>query len=755
MKAISQLNILAILAVLLVGCSSGNGPSQEPSQTSNDTTPPVITLTGNNPQIISVGEPYVELGATADDNRDGDLTASIVIDSSLVDSQMPGQYEVTYDVSDSSGNAAVTVIRTVIYEDRTPPVITLLGDNPQTITEGNAYAELGATATDNVDGDLTNAIIIDDSTVDTNTVGSYDVSYDVEDSSGNAAITVVRTVNVEAPLPPNNAPVAEITAPADLGVFVAGDDVQFTGSGADTEDGALSGASLVWVSDIDGQIGTGEGLITNTLSAGTHRITLTATDSSGGSDSVAIKIRVAGDPTETYGSAVLARQSELFRVEVKIGGNWVDTDAYQYSRQSKDFSWYYDLFPTVHWTTIGVSESYQTDIRITRLNRPSGSDPFVSVELLPSRYSKNMAWDEDTISFSIEQNEKVYVRTNDQDFDTLFVSAIPLKSPVPDGALYFGPGQHDIGIDYELQPSDRVVYLDGGSWVIGSLHLNSVGADVRVIGPGVLSGEFDLWENVSVLPWEDTMPWMMIHTDYEEQCPAFDVRIEGITIVASPFFNLSFNCLNGAKYIDNLHIISPWTYNTDGLGVGSRGQITNTFVFNNDDTIHAEYLYDGSMSVSNSVFAGRNPFLIGYGYFTDSDPHEAVISNVDVLLQHLYDPFHGEIDGRSPEITIDNQRYENIRIDGDVDQLIYLSIEDTPWGDPGLAQGNVRDILFEDITVTGNQQNRSIIRGKDQDNRIDNIRFVNLRIGGILITEANKDQFFDIDEATTTVSFSP
>jgi hypothetical protein len=36
--------------------------------------------------------------------------------------------------------------------DTTPPVITLLGPNPQTITEGNLYHEYGATAWDNVDG---------------------------------------------------------------------------------------------------------------------------------------------------------------------------------------------------------------------------------------------------------------------------------------------------------------------------------------------------------------------------------------------------------------------------------------------------------------------------------------------------------------------------------------------------------------------------------------------------------------------------
>lgn len=186
--------VLALAAVLAACGSSSDSPP--PAQPVADTMPPVITLTGDNPQIIAVGEAYVELGATATDNRDGDLSVSIVIDATAVDSSTPGEYAVTYDVSDAAGNAASTVVRAVIYEDRIPPVIVLVGDNPQVIVSGSPYVELGATATDNVDGDLSDVIVIDASAVDTSTVGRCEVSYDVEDASGNAAATVVRTVIV-------------------------------------------------------------------------------------------------------------------------------------------------------------------------------------------------------------------------------------------------------------------------------------------------------------------------------------------------------------------------------------------------------------------------------------------------------------------------------------------------------------------------------------------------------------------------------
>jgi hypothetical protein len=109
-------------ALLLVGCSSGGK--------SPDNALPVITLTGDNPQIIAVGEAYVELGATASDNRDGDLTTSIVVNASAIDSAVPGTYQVSYNVSDAAGNAATTVTRTVTVELTVPeePTVSVTGD---------------------------------------------------------------------------------------------------------------------------------------------------------------------------------------------------------------------------------------------------------------------------------------------------------------------------------------------------------------------------------------------------------------------------------------------------------------------------------------------------------------------------------------------------------------------------------------------------------------------------------------------------
>ena len=82
---------------------------------------------------------------------------------------------VTYDVVDSSGNAAFA-LRTVNIVDTTSPVITLTGANPQMIEVHSSYVELGATATDNYDGDITGSIVINAGAVNTAVVGSYTVT---------------------------------------------------------------------------------------------------------------------------------------------------------------------------------------------------------------------------------------------------------------------------------------------------------------------------------------------------------------------------------------------------------------------------------------------------------------------------------------------------------------------------------------------------------------------------------------------------
>ena len=158
---------------------------------------PVIHVKGQNPVEVIKGDDYEDRGATALDDEDGDISDQIVMDDTGVDTSTVGTYTVTFNVTDSDGNAAEEVTRTVnVVEDDTPPVIQLIGQNPQFIVLNDPYQELNASATDDHDGDISGEIVIDSSDVNTSSVGSYTVTYNVTDDAGNPAEEVTRTVNV-------------------------------------------------------------------------------------------------------------------------------------------------------------------------------------------------------------------------------------------------------------------------------------------------------------------------------------------------------------------------------------------------------------------------------------------------------------------------------------------------------------------------------------------------------------------------------
>jgi hypothetical protein len=86
--------------------------------------------------------------------------------------------------------------------------------------------------------------------------------------------------------------------------YATGEVVAFQGSAQDPEDGALTGANLVWTDASGSTLATGETFQTDTLALGQHTITLTATDSAGASASTSVTIRIAEPapaPAPRYG----------------------------------------------------------------------------------------------------------------------------------------------------------------------------------------------------------------------------------------------------------------------------------------------------------------------------------------------------------------------------------------------------------------------------------------------------------------------
>ena len=104
---------------------------------------------------------------------------------------------VAQDIFNNNNTAATQATVTLTNAvDATRPVITLLGSTPVNIVMGTPYTDAGATALDNIDGDITGSIVVGGDVVDINTVGTYTITYNVVDAAGNNAVQVTRTINV-------------------------------------------------------------------------------------------------------------------------------------------------------------------------------------------------------------------------------------------------------------------------------------------------------------------------------------------------------------------------------------------------------------------------------------------------------------------------------------------------------------------------------------------------------------------------------
>ena len=107
MNSMKKLSFILVLFALIMVSTQCQKEEEE-----KDTTAPVITLNGSNPMNVNKGSAFVDPGAKAIDDKDGDISNSIKV-TGTVDTSTEGIYELKYNVEDAAGNAADEKTRTV------------------------------------------------------------------------------------------------------------------------------------------------------------------------------------------------------------------------------------------------------------------------------------------------------------------------------------------------------------------------------------------------------------------------------------------------------------------------------------------------------------------------------------------------------------------------------------------------------------------------------------------------------------------
>ena len=280
--------------------------------------PPRVTITSpNNGQSFSTGS-AINFAATATDNEEGALSGASVVWTSSVNGQIgtgtsisistlsAGEHTITCTATDStskSGSDSVTINVINSSSPNTGPTAVIVTPTTNSSYASSQNITFTGTGTDPEDGALTGSSLVWTSSLDGQigtgnafqksglSVGAHTITLTATDTgsfTGTDSISLTITQGSTG----NQSPTATIITPTNGSSSVQNSNVVFSGAGTDTEDGAITGARLVWTSSRDGQIGTGNFFQLSTLSAGTHTITLTVYDSAGATGTTTVVITI-------------------------------------------------------------------------------------------------------------------------------------------------------------------------------------------------------------------------------------------------------------------------------------------------------------------------------------------------------------------------------------------------------------------------------------------------------------------------------
>ncbi len=212
-------------------------------------------------------------GVTASDIEDGNLTSKIKITSNNVNTNKPGVYNVTYQVTDTAGNTATKTIKVTVKENKAP----VISAEDKIFTQNKKYNALeGVTAIDSEDGDLTSSIKVVEDTVNIKVIGTYKIVYEVTDKNNKKTTKEIKVEVVK-----DRAPVINAT---DQYVFIDEDfDELEDVTATDPEDGNLTSKIKVIENTVD------------TSKIGDYKVTYQVTDSANNTTKKTIEITVVDD----------------------------------------------------------------------------------------------------------------------------------------------------------------------------------------------------------------------------------------------------------------------------------------------------------------------------------------------------------------------------------------------------------------------------------------------------------------------------
>lgn len=347
-----------------------------------------------------------------------------------------------------------------------------------------------------------------------------------------------------------------------------------------------------------------------------------------------------------------------------------------------------------------------------------------SARVRPLSYDIPFTIEGNTLQFSLEKPANLSVEVNGDIFHNLHLFANPLDTFEVDkknpDLIYFGPGIHRFeGAEFRI-PSGKTVYVAGGAVMMGRMLIENV-HDVKLLGRGIIDPSVKMGIRIA---------------------NSRNVYVEGL---------VATQCATGGSdsvTIRNVKVISYFGWG-DGMNVFSSRNVLFDRVFcrTSDDctTVYGTRLgFEGpssNITMQNSTLWADVAHPIFIGIHGNVDKPE-ILENLNYVNIDILDHKEKQLNyqgclaiNAGDENLIRNVRFEDIRIENfRQGQLVNLRIffNEKYCKAPGRG---IENVVFKNVSYTGNRAEISVIEGYDAQRKVRNIRFENLRINGQIISD--------------------
>lgn len=355
--------------------------------------------------------------------------------------------------------------------------------------------------------------------------------------------------------------------------------------------------------------------------------------------------------------------------------------------------------------------------------------PVESARVRPLSYEITPEVDGNTLTFKLDRPRNLSVEVNGDIFNNLHLFANPIEEYKPNlkdkNLIYYGPGIHRPDGEEIKIPSGKTLYLAGGAVLVARVVVEDA-HDVKILGRGKV----------------DHVQWGGIKISNSK-----NVLVEGV---------ITSQCATGGSNnvtIRNVKAIS-YTQWGDGMNVFASNNVLFDGVFcrNSDDctTVYATRLgFHGgckNITMQNSTLWADVAHPIFIGIHGNADDPE-IIEDLNYINIDILDHKERQLDyqgclaiNAGDNNLIRNVRFENIRIeDFRQGQILNVRIYFNEKYCPAPGRG-IENVLFKDISYTGKNAEIGIIAGYNEERKVKNIRFENLKINGKVIWDDMPDK---------------